>query len=338
MLFDIRPKKRKEDLFGREEELNRLIDSKEPLVLVYGIRRIGKTSLLNVYCNEVKNCIFIDARIISSYADLVDELTKGARHLFDEVKIKTPLLEITKKGKKIEKVKQILEVLDEKETTLVIDEAQELRYLKDIKKILAWSYDNLDNVKIVLSGSEVGVLEEFVGVSDYSSPLYGRIVNELRLEKFDLARSLEFLKRGFAEHGLEVSRDECVEAHETFGGIVGWLTYYGYLRSEEKLDHGEAIAKVKEMARGLVSDELSKFLSMRKTAVRRYCCILKAIALGLKRWSDIKRYCNESNDRRLADALKRLEKYSFIGKGNGYYLLDPLMKEAILELCERPSI
>ena len=332
MLFDIRPKKRKEDLFGREKELEELMSSVEPIVLVYGIRRIGKTSLLNVFCNEIKRCVFVDARWVSSYDDLVTGIVDNVS-LIDEIKLKTPILEITKRGRKIERLKQAFEALNESGATLVIDEAQELRYLKDIRKILAWSYDNLDNLKVILSGSEVGVLEEFVGVDNYDSPLYGRAMKELRLERFDESKSMEFMRKGFLEYGMDVDEGEMKEVYEIMGGIVGWLTYYGHFRAEGRLDHLKALEEVRRTAKGLVRRELTRFLESRKTAKKRYCCILKAISLGLSRWSDIKRYCNESNDKRFSEALRRLEKYSFIGRENGYHLLDPLMKDAVAEVC-----
>jgi AAA+ ATPase superfamily predicted ATPase len=50
-LFDLRPKSRREDLFDRERELSELyrdVGRGYPVVLVLGVRRIGKTSILRV--------------------------------------------------------------------------------------------------------------------------------------------------------------------------------------------------------------------------------------------------------------------------------------------------
>ncbi|MFP3399611.1 MAG: ATP-binding protein, partial [Acidianus sp.] len=64
MLFDERPKVRKEDLFDREKEVEEIINNiKRPLLLISGVRRIGKTSVLLVSLNEAKeNYILIDCR------------------------------------------------------------------------------------------------------------------------------------------------------------------------------------------------------------------------------------------------------------------------------------
>jgi len=64
MYFEITPKTRKEDLFGREYLIDSLVsyfnDNTVRLIVIKGLRRAGKTSLLNVALNESKhidNCV-----------------------------------------------------------------------------------------------------------------------------------------------------------------------------------------------------------------------------------------------------------------------------------------
>ena len=50
MLFDERPKARREDLFDRVKEVSEVIDAIDkgrPIIVLSGIRRIGKTSVLS---------------------------------------------------------------------------------------------------------------------------------------------------------------------------------------------------------------------------------------------------------------------------------------------------
>jgi len=55
LYFDVRPKETLGDLYDREEELRALRSSlSEPIVLLTGIRRIGKTSILKVLLSEVE--------------------------------------------------------------------------------------------------------------------------------------------------------------------------------------------------------------------------------------------------------------------------------------------
>ena len=68
MYFSLEPKVKREDLYDREEELKELEDalSNNRIILITGIRRIGKTSLLRVFLEEKKKesnpFVFIDCR------------------------------------------------------------------------------------------------------------------------------------------------------------------------------------------------------------------------------------------------------------------------------------
>ena len=79
-LFDTRPKHDKKDLFGREEELENLkrslLSYRYPLTLLVGIRRTGKSSLLNVALNDLKESgelsLFFDVREIYSVSGTIN--------------------------------------------------------------------------------------------------------------------------------------------------------------------------------------------------------------------------------------------------------------------------
>ena len=73
IFFDERPKETIENLYDREEKLSSLQYAiSEPIVLLSGIRRIGKTSILKVFLNIINlPYALIDARIsLSSYRAL----------------------------------------------------------------------------------------------------------------------------------------------------------------------------------------------------------------------------------------------------------------------------
>ncbi len=55
MLFDVNPKERREDLYDRERELEKVFEALrlgERLLVIYGIRRVGKSSVLRVALKE----------------------------------------------------------------------------------------------------------------------------------------------------------------------------------------------------------------------------------------------------------------------------------------------
>ena len=71
MLFSPEPKRRREDLFDFEEELQRFVNAvRDPLVrmvVVTGLRRTGKTSLLLVGLAEAElPYLYLDARALRS--------------------------------------------------------------------------------------------------------------------------------------------------------------------------------------------------------------------------------------------------------------------------------
>jgi AAA+ ATPase superfamily predicted ATPase len=65
IFFNERPKETMENSFDRDEELSLLQYAvSEPIVLLTGIRRIGKTSILKVFLNNINlPYALIDARI-----------------------------------------------------------------------------------------------------------------------------------------------------------------------------------------------------------------------------------------------------------------------------------
>jgi len=67
MLFSTEPKRSLKDLFDREEEVKKLRNSlNERMILLLGLRRIGKSSLVLSTLNSTDaNFIFVDVRKVS---------------------------------------------------------------------------------------------------------------------------------------------------------------------------------------------------------------------------------------------------------------------------------
>jgi AAA+ ATPase superfamily predicted ATPase len=364
MLFDVAPKERRADFYDRHVELNEVLEALrlgERLVLVYGIRRIGKSSLIKVALSEANApYIFIDTREIY-YNENIITTSHLIKYLVDGLKkymkwyekIGFNLKEALKNIKKI-RVKDYEIELEFKAkisiTTLlseinswcsrhdmrfvfVFDEAQYLRFSNvRYDGLIAWAIDNLSNITFILTGSEVGVLREFLRVDDAEAPLFGRYRREVYVDRFTKEQALDFLKQGFRELNLEPSTDELEEVVETFDGLVGWLTYYGYYRTIRRLDHKEAMAKVFEEGSKLVLSELERIIAPSR---KRYIAILKAIAYGAMSWSDIKAYTiartGTITDKRFAELIKNLIRYGYLQKENNKYKIsDPIVKYVVM--------
>ncbi len=361
MYFDVVPKERKEDFYNRKKELGDFLEAvnlKERLIIVYGIRRIGKSSLVRVALNELQQpFILIDVREIYFRANtitdqyLVESIVNNfVKHMKWYEKIGFNIKEALKRIKKIRVRDYEIEIepssripltllLSEINSwcekhglrfILVLDEAQYLRYSNTrYDGIIAWTIDNLEHITIVLTGSEVGVLRDFLRIEDPKAPLFGRYRREIYLDRFNSIQSQEFLKTGFKQLGLEISEEEINDTVSLLDGVVGWLTYYGYYRGIRRISHKEALNKVFQEGSKLILEELGRIIAPSK---RRYLAILKAIALGLTRWSEIKAYVTAKigyiNDKRFTELLRKLVKYGYIAKiNNEYHIIDPVVRE-----------
>ena len=367
MLFDIAPKERREDFYDREDELGGLVGALrlgERLVVVYGVRRIGKSSLVRVGVRETGvPYVLVDVRELFYEEGSVRPLGLVARMLsamrrhsrwYERVGFRLGdalgrLRGIRVAGFSIElepaskpRLTEILEALDEwcgehgLRFAVILDEAQYLRYSNArYDGIVAWAIDSLPNLSFIFTGSEVGVLREFLRLEDPGAPLYGRYRREILLERFTPQQALGFLEAGFRELGLQISREEAAEAVEKLGGIEGWLTLYGYMRGVRGLPHGNALETVFAEGEKMVLAELARVIEHSKA---RYTAILKAVAQGASRWSEIKAYVEARtgtsiSNKRFTDLLKTLVKYGYLAKrGDEYLIPDPMVKHAVKNL------
>lgn len=167
------------------------------------------------------------------------------------------------------------------------------------------------------------MLYSFLGLENPQSPLYGRYMYMLTLERFPRDLSIEFLKKGFREAGVNISIDVVESAVDAFDGIPGWLTFFGneYVRGLRDLD------KTKRMAIEVALEELRNIARERG---KRYALALKGMAEGADSWGKLKRYIEEKeggvvSTSILYNIVKNLEDLSII---KDYRFLDPVYREA----------
>lgn len=352
MLFELSPKDSIKDIYDREEEIAKLLSSfkrKERFIVVYGVRRVGKTSIIRAALNERNNpYVFLDIKevyfrygsvpvkaltelILSEFAKFADRSGIGLEGFEDQPAAER--LELTGLLKSINEwcaKKKLIFVL-------ALDEAQYLRYGGKVRYdgILAWAVDNLANLTIVLTGSEVGVLKGFLKYDDVKAPLYGRFRSEIYLERFNKDKSMGFLKTGFTEYKLKSEGGELEHAVDKIGGIVGWLTYYGHYRAVDKMDSEKAASNVFSEGSRIVGKELEELISRSK---KRYTYILKSIAAGSGSWREIKSDVagkgGAISDTILNSLLQNLVKFGIVEKDEEahYAIVDPVTLHAVKHL------
>ncbi|PSN90419.1 hypothetical protein B9Q08_04685, partial [Candidatus Marsarchaeota G2 archaeon ECH_B_SAG-M15] len=215
---------------------------------------------------------------------------------------------------------------------IVIDEAQLLRRSNvRFDQLLAYKYDHVD-AKVVVSGSQVGLLYRFLRAGDPDAPLFGRPYIEVRLGRLSPEKSREFLIEGFSQEGINVGDALVDKAVSLFDGVIGWLTYFGFTYSRSKEQPEDVFRKASRLA----AKEASSVLNTYGIAKRRYAEVLRTIASNEQaRWSEIKRGVEARLGRipnnALANILRNLVDSGLIERGQtGYAIPDPALKNGVL--------
>lgn len=358
MLFSFEPKNSKKEFFDREVEFEALETSLKsyPIVLITGLRRVGKSSLIRVFYNEhAYPGIFIDCRklytmgmgnikerdLLNEILGKLGELSKKERfgliiRALKKLNIAGATIEFERRELKLtETFEKLNEIAVKNGTmfTIYFDEAQYLRFFgsrggKELLAFMAYSYDYLSNLRFVITGSEVGVLHDFLRLDDYDSPLYGRVTYELVVMPFAVEKSVEFLSKGFEEFNVKIDFD-LNEVVKIIDGIPGYLVHFG-LKYIETRDKNKALEGMYSSLEGFIKNELSE-LSKRSG---RYEKILRLIAQGINSWSQLKNWFYSKGDRisdsRLQNLLNNLIKLSYIVKAEeGYEIIDPVLKNLL---------
>jgi len=368
MYFDLRPKTRLKDFYNREKELKELLRSikeKDPLILVLGLRRYGKTSLVLTCLEEYKiPYIYLNCRLLPSLGpvspkDLALLLTesfnkflKRRKKYFKRIKellerieeISIAGFEVRVKAPKAgyQTVVKILNSINElnEHIVIVVDEAQELRRLARYRfdALLAYTYDHLPNITVVLTGSEIGLLYKLIHKEDPEAPLYGRAYHEIVLKPLTKEQSKDFLIKGFKQKGLNPPNWFINTAVKKLNGVIGWLSYLGYHTSKQRKFSQKTIEKTLQEASKIALAELERFLALRPLARKRYTTLLKEIALLEKAsWSKLYKLTQAEIGKipkpTFNQLLRKLLEANLITKENNKYkITDPVLQYALKHL------
>ncbi|BCS93639.1 AAA family ATPase [Metallosphaera javensis (ex Sakai et al. 2022)] len=313
---------------------------------------MGKTTLILSLLNSLrKRYIFLDSRSFESreYIAYKDFLSVVEREINGKIKRFQGLekflsrvrgvtvtgfsISLSWDGENRVNFTDLLERINEwgeergEQVFVIIDEAQELIKLRGYSLLpsLAYSYDHLSNLHLVVTGSQVRAFSGFLKLENEESPLYGRAYVKVELGSFDRDTSVQFLRKGFQEHGIEFSGGE--EVYEELGGNPGWLTFYGYIAVKRGFDG--ALEETKKVARRLLRREFLNFLKEgnRLGSRERYERVLRTCKQGCT-WSDVKGSLEALEGRKINDAtvltiINNLMDYSFLVKTErGYELAD----------------
>jgi AAA+ ATPase superfamily predicted ATPase len=264
------------------------------IFLVWGRRRVGKTELLLEFGRDKRTLFF--------------EATSGTRadHLRD---FSERLAEATNRaGLTAPDWRAGLDAVAdwagaEGPVLLVLDEFQHIaRESPEVGSVInVWWRERGRSAPVffVLSGSEVGFFER--EIVNYSASAYGRRAGQLRLEPF----RPEDVRLFLPSWGVE----DRIRAY----GVFGSMPYYlAHVREESGL--AENIFDLVLMRDGLLHEEARLLLDMELPEASTYFSVLRAIAAGQTRVSQIDQRTGINDTSRVSQMLDRLQRLWLVRK------------------------
>mgnify|MGYP000908788352 FL=1 len=258
---------------GRHQELEQLNQAYQEndfqFTVIYGRRRIGKTSLINEFLKD-KKAIY--------YVALEENAEDNLKRFSDAISI----FKNTDQGGKEkfanfeECFKEITRLAQKQRVILVIDEFPYLAKAYPTISSMLQSYIDHEfketNLFLILCGSSMSFMER--QVLGYQSPLYGRRTLALKLEPFKLSEAHEMLQK--------LSKEDAFIINTVCGGVPQYLSYMS-----DSMSVADNIKKNFLSKSGRLFDEPNNLLQQELRDPTNYNSIINAIASGASKHSKI---------------------------------------------------
>lgn len=239
------------------------------LVVLYGRRRVGKTTLISEFIKDKKALFFLAS----------EEAEAQNRNAFKEKAaefIDSDLLRSADVKSWDVLFKSIMDTVFDSKPVIVLDEFQYLGKANPaFPSIFQRIWEEIlkdKSVMIILCGSLISMMES--QTLAYGSPLYGRRTAQIRLKQIPFGYYHEFFPCR--------SRKELIEMYSVTGGVPKYIELF----SESK-DIYSAIQKCVLNRSGYLYDEPHFLLQQEVSEVGSYFSIIKAIAAGNSKLSAI---------------------------------------------------
>lgn len=260
-----------QQFINRHEELEflnkRYSSSVSEFIIIYGMRRVGKTELITEFIKNKPSVYFMADRQIER-ENIRQLQARMAAFLMDSLFEKAQFRDY------FELFFEFTERTNER-VVIVIDEFQYLMASNDaIPSIYQKLWDELlskANIFLILCGSSISMMETLMG---YKNPLYGRRTGQWKVEILKFKDAIKFLPN----YDLE----QQVEAFSILDGIPLYLKQFDDKKSimenirEKTIEKGNFLNIEPEF---LLKEELRE--------PRNYFFILKAISFGNARFTEI---------------------------------------------------
>lgn len=258
---------------GRDRELSvleELADSGRPeFFVLYGRRRVGKTELLQRFCQRRRAVYFLAAQVRDK--DNLAAFRRTLREALDD-----PLLDGVEFADWSAALGYAAQRAREERLVVVLDEFPYLCEANPgVPSLLQRFWDTQGKhgqLMLVLCGSQVSFMEREVLAE--RSPLFGRRTAQRRLEPLAPSSALQF----FADWSLT----ERVQAYGILGGMPAYLQ-----RFDTDLDLEKNLQREVLRPEGYLFDEVAFLLRTELNTPATYNSILHAVARGAEKVGDV---------------------------------------------------
>lgn len=283
---------------GRKQELNWLEDQyqsgKFEMSIIYGRRRVGKTTLISEFIKD-KKAIFFLATQASAETNLEFFSSEVLRVL-------QPDLPPTSFRSFDDAFTFISDRAKDERLILVIDEYP---YLADavqgfsslLQRAIDLSFKS-SNLFLILSGSSIRFMQE--KVLGEKSPLYGRKTAQYLIEPFTFGETLHYLDKMDFE-----------SAAVLYGATGGVAEYLSFINQEQSLDKN--LINLFFVRRGRLFDEPTNYLYQELHNPSLYHEIFYAVAQGKTKNNQISTSVNKTSAE-ITYPLKNLQELGIITK------------------------
>ncbi len=253
------------------EFLNKEYNKKESsLIILYGRRRIGKTSLIKEFGKD-KNMIYFLA---------TEESEAQNREMFKNViasNLNNELLNSTTVDNWEILFKTIIRENSKDKKIIVLDEFQYLgKVNSSFPSIFQKIWDELlkdNNVMVILCGSLINMME--AQTLNYTSPLYGRRTGQIKLKQIPFENYSEFFDK-------KLNKKELIEKYAVTGGIPKYIESF----KEDDNIYNEIKNHVINK-QSFLYEEPNFLLQNEVSEVGSYFSIIKSIAAGNRKLGNI---------------------------------------------------
>ncbi len=238
-------------------------------VIIYGRRRVGKTSLINEFLKTHEDSLYFlateesEAQNLKEFKKVVADFTQNDLLAKAEVDWMEVFRQFTLKPTNSKKI-------------IVIDEFQYIGQASSgFPSVMQKIWDTLlkdSHIMLILCGSLVSLMKS--QTLDYSSPLYGRRTAQIRL------RQIPF--RYYQDFYPNLSKEQLLPFYAISGGVPKYIeTFQGYT------DVYEAIKENILNPQSFLYEEPFFLLQKEVSEIGSYFSLIKTIALGNRKLSDI---------------------------------------------------